>query len=261
MDGIKEQIAAIDAKLELLLSKGSDPHTLLYQAAHYLLLAPGKRIRPLLTLAVAEMVGGSREEALTAGSAIEMIHTYSLIHDDLPCMDDDDMRRGKPSMHKAYDEATAVLVGDFLLTYAFEVLADQMQLEEKERVRLISTLARASGGRGMVGGQILDISTTKNDIDYVHSLKTAALFQASFAFGAIIASLSPSLTEEIAALGHDFGLLFQLIDDLIDGDHPEGREKAMAKMEEKRSAFLTKVKVLPYNYEPLLLLLKTISPF
>lgn len=239
----------INAKLEFLLAKGTNPDGLLYEAAHYLLLAPGKRIRPLLTCAIAEMLQGNREAALTAGCAIEIIHTYSLIHDDLPCMDDDDMRRGKPSMHKAYDEATAILVGDFLLTYAFEVLVSHVDVGDHQKVQLVATLAQASGGKGMVMGQLLDLQAI--DTTLIHSLKTAALFKAAFAFGAILSDVNATLLHQIKELGHEFGLLFQLVDDIHDQDHPEGHQKAIEKTKKKKVYLLEQLRSLPYNSAPI----------
>lgn len=225
-----QRINEIDERLTELLAQGTEKGSLLHEAGHYLLLAPGKRIRPLIVLAITEMWGGEKKEALTAAAALEMVHTYSLIHDDLPCMDDDDMRRGKPTLHRVYGEATAILVGDFLLTYAFEVLAHHMILSSMQKIALITTLAKAAGGKGMVAGQILDIQASAAT-ELLHELKTAALFQAAFCFGAIIALQPQAQIQKMGEWGRQFGLLFQLKDDLEDGDHPEGKEAAEKKAE------------------------------
>ncbi len=208
----------IDAELDRLLPD----KTPLERAARYSLLAPGKRLRPKLVLMTAEMLGTSIEKALQPACALEMIHAYSLIHDDLPCMDDDDFRRGQPTLHKAYDEATAVLVGDFLLTYAFEVLADSPNLSAEQKIELIRVLSQAAGGNGMIGGQLLDIQH-KGSVEEMHEKKTAALFHAALRFGEIIAGVED---ENLGAFGTQFGLLFQAVDDLLDEDHPLGQDEA-----------------------------------
>ena len=182
------------------------PDTLTYKAARYALLSGGKRLRPRLVLMTAEALGASIEEALAPAVALEMIHTYSLIHDDLPCMDDDDFRRGKPTVHRAFDEATAVLAGDLLLTHAFQMIAD--------RPDFVRILAEASGGEGMIGGQLLDIWQS-DDIEKLHRLKTAALFRAALHFGALLGKVDP---KPFMQFGETFGLLFQALDDVDDED-------------------------------------------
>lgn len=187
----------------------------LFEAAHYS-LEGGKRLRPLLTLAIVEAYDQPIENALRPACALEMIHTYSLIHDDLPCMDDDDFRRGKPSLHRAYPESHAVLTGDFLLTYAFEVLASAPHLTDSQRTHLIATLARQSGSQGMIGGQILDIEGKTTDFMQLHAKKTGALITAACEFGGIIAGqtdLTPFQT-----IGQSLGLAYQIVDDILDND-------------------------------------------
>ncbi|MCH9610267.1 MAG: hypothetical protein S4CHLAM81_13220 [Chlamydiales bacterium] len=192
------------------------PDSPTYEAARYALLSGGKRVRPKLVLLTAELLGGDVDRAYAPAVALEMVHTYSLIHDDLPCMDDDDYRRGKPSVHCAFDEATAVLAGDLLLTHAFGKL--------KEEPQLVPILAEASGGEGMVGGQLLDIQHCE-DLDRLHGMKTAALFRCALHFGAVIARVDPAPYIEFGQL---FGLLFQAADDLQDDDPLASQKRATA---------------------------------
>lgn len=192
----------------------------------YPLFGGGKRIRPLLTIAAFEAVCDCElEMALPAAAAVELIHTYSLVHDDLPCMDDDDERRGRPTVHKAYDEGTAVLVGDALLTEAFSVLA-RAACPAGVRVALIRELADASGHRGMVGGQAADIAlgasiTNEATLARVHQLKTGALIRAAVRMGALAGRASPSKLDQLTLYGEHLGLAFQLADDVLDADEAE----------------------------------------
>jgi len=206
---MKEHIDRI--LLELIPQTGE----ILFEAAHYS-LEGGKRLRPMLTLAIVEAFNHPIEHALRPACSLEMIHTYSLIHDDLPCMDDDDFRRGKPSLHRAYPESHAVLTGDFLLTYAFEVLANAPHLTDHQKHRLIARLAHQSGSQGMIGGQILDIEGTTTDFLQMHAKKTGALITAACEFGGIIAGqtdLTPFQT-----IGQHLGLAYQIVDDILDND-------------------------------------------
>ncbi len=205
----------VDQTLEKLLPSQNGP---LFEAARYS-LEEGKRLRPLLTLATVQTFEKSIEGALQPSCALEMIHTYSLIHDDLPCMDDDDFRRGRPSLHKAYPESHAILTGDFLLTYAFEVLANAPSLSAKQKNQLIATLALRSGSNGMIGGQVLDIEnqqTTPKQLLNTHMKKTGALITAALEFGGIIAGQSD--LSHLQAIGEALGLAYQLVDDILDGD-------------------------------------------
>jgi len=242
-------IDTIDRELLRLLDLTAAKNSLINDAAKHILLAPGKRIRPLLTLLTAEMLGGSKEPALTAGCALEMMHTYSLIHDDLPCMDDDDLRRGLPTLHRLYDEATAILVGDFLLTYSFEVLSDHTRCSEVQRAALVTVLARAGGASGLVGGQLLDLDSKKRKVDVtlMHCYKTASLFKAALTMGAIVANAPKALIESLATLGQEIGLLFQLVDDIDDQDHPDGEEKAHLLANEKMQSIKLMLKALEYD--------------
>ncbi len=197
--------------------------TPLMQAASYSAANGGKRIRPVLVYTAALAVDPQLSDASlgSAVCAIELIHTYSLIHDDLPAMDDDDLRRGKPSLHKAYDEATAILVGDGLQARAFELLADAPGLSPEQKVRMIKVLAAASGPRGMVGGQFIDIQATNSDmtlaqLQAMHSLKTGALIRAALALGGIAAGATDAQLSALDDYGTHIGLAFQVVDDILD---------------------------------------------
>ena len=195
------------------------------ESMRYSLFVGGKRIRPILCLAGAEAVddsAGAARRALPVACALECIHTYSLIHDDLPAMDDDDLRRGQPTVHKAYDEATAILAGDGLLTLAFSILADEATpLSGDRRAALVYALAQAAGIGGMVGGQALDIAAETSPPDEagiitLQAMKTGALIRVSCEAGAIVAGASPADRERLAEFGSAVGLAFQLADDLLD---------------------------------------------
>jgi geranylgeranyl pyrophosphate synthase len=217
----QEQRLQIDDHLKKLLTIPLAP-PLLAQAAGYSLFTPGnKRLRPLLLLATIDALDGDTHLGLTAACCLEMIHTYSLIHDDLPCMDDDDFRRGKPSLHKAFNESTAVLAGDFLLTYAFEMLAQDENLSFEQRIELIQVLSKASGATGLIGGQVLDLQAegatlSIEELQKIHRLKTGALLTAAMEMGAIVASASPIDRKILSAFGETIGLAFQVVDDLLD---------------------------------------------
>lgn len=196
-----------------------------YEAMRYSLEAGGKRIRPILTLAVCEMLGGCVEDALIFGTAIECIHTYSLIHDDLPCMDNDDLRRGMPTCHKKFGEATALLAGDGLLTYAFERMSDfesYKEVSHTNALRIISEAARCAGCGGMIGGQTVDLAcegrkdTDMETLAYMHRLKTGALIHLAAKAGAYTAGASLRDTERIVDYADKLGLAFQIKDDILD---------------------------------------------
>ncbi len=218
---IEEDLNAVNASLDKLVKEIAEPHNTLYQAARYSLLAPGKRIRPLLAIASGKMLGATLDALLMPSAALEMIHAYSLIHDDLPAMDNDDFRRGKPSLHKAFGEANAILAGDYLLTYAFEIIAGAPHLEPSQRLKLITTLAKASGGDGMIGGQVMDLSKTPLNLDEVNAKKTGALITASIQFGGIVANVSQDTYSTLTLLGQKIGLLFQVCDDILDEERAD----------------------------------------
>lgn len=220
-DYLKKTALLIDNHLDSLIQKTPCPHENLFSAARYSLMSGGKRLRPILLIATAEAFGCEAAKTLSAASALEMVHTYSMIHDDLPCMDDDDFRRGRPSLHRAFPEAHAVLTGDFLLTYAFEVIATDPLLTNEQKIKLIALLAKNSGGEGMVAGQILDIEAEGKDIDHetlqmIHRYKTGALLTASVEMGGIISMNSEETLFALRAYGNDVGLAFQIIDDILD---------------------------------------------
>lgn len=210
----------IDQKLDCYSTFDSDCPEKLSAAIRYSLLAPGKRIRPLLVLTANQVCGGNIESALAAACAVEMIHTYSLIHDDLPAMDDDDMRRGRPSCHVQFDEATAILAGDALIPLAFEVIIKHTQPVEIAS-RCVATLAHAAGGSQLVGGQVDDLACefTSPDVEIlekIHRRKTGALLAVSLEMGGIIAGASPENLDRLLNFGKHLGLAFQIVDDLLD---------------------------------------------
>lgn len=215
---------------------GADPGRLV-AAMRYSLLAPGKRLRPLLALAAAEAVEGPRDEAvLTAACAVELVHCYSLIHDDLPAMDDDDVRRGRPSNHKVYGQATAILAGDALLTLAFEWLADAGVSSGRPEAFAwaAAALARGAGAGGMVRGQARDLGEPApdrfEDLERLHADKTAALFSAAAEVGAAAGGAAAADRQALSAFGRAYGLAFQHLDDRDDGDHPAHEATARARI-------------------------------
>lgn len=217
---LKEKQEIIEQGLERYLPPETPSFPQIHSAMRYSIFAGGKRLRPILALLACEVCGGTEEEVLAAACSLEMIHTYSLIHDDLPAMDDDDFRRGKPSNHKQFGEAMAILAGDALLTLAFQVISKETP--NKERVSaLVQELAEASGSQGMVGGQVLDMlaegqSYDQNHLEQIHLAKTAALITAATRMGAIAAGASPEETEQLGRYGKHLGLAFQIKDDILD---------------------------------------------
>lgn len=210
----------VNAALEKRLADLGTAPARLGEAMRYAVLGGGKRVRPILAVAAYEAVGGRGDEILPVAGALELIHGYSLVHDDLPAMDDDDLRRGRPTCHVAFDEATAVLVGDGLQALAFAWLADA-PLEAETRVRLVAELAAAAGPAGMVGGQQADIEAAGgprdlNHLKYVHAHKTGALLTASVRMGAIAGGASDDRLAALTAFGERIGLAFQVTDDILD---------------------------------------------
>jgi farnesyl diphosphate synthase len=233
----------VDHLFDQLLAVPDDARAPLYQAMRHAAIGGGKRMRPLLTIAASRLFNVDPAAALRVGCAVEAIHVYSLVHDDLPCMDDDDMRRGKPTVHKAFDEAIAVLAGDSLHEIAFELLVDpETHADPFVRVELIEGLARASGPSGMAGGQMMDIAAETSDFDLtavtrLQALKTGALIAFSVEAGAILGRLPAEGRGPLRGYARDVGLAFQIADDLLDveGDE-ELAGKALKKDEAKGKA-------------------------
>ncbi|HLY47456.1 MAG TPA: farnesyl diphosphate synthase [Stellaceae bacterium] len=215
-------VAQTDALIERLLAVPPDLEARVYEAMRYSALAPGKRLRPLLVLAGARLFRVARSSALQVAASIEMVHAYSLIHDDLPAMDDSDLRRGRPTCHKRFDEATAVLAGDGLLTMAFEVLAHpDTHGDPGVRCELVAALASAAGAAGMVGGQMIDLIAETQTLDIgaitrLQRMKTGALIAFSCEAGAILAKATGEARTALHGYAHNLGLAFQIADDLLD---------------------------------------------
>lgn len=224
-DYMRERTALVQAALERAVPASQGPASRLYEAMRYSLLAGGKRLRPVLALAACEAVGGAITDALSFACAIEMIHTYSLIHDDLPCMDDDDLRRGRPTNHVVYGDAIATLAGDGLLTDAFKILASSElprgSAPASVIVQTIAELASAAGSDGMVGGQVIDLlgenrALTVDELEYMHRKKTGALFCAAVSCGARLGGADEAQLVAMRDYALALGLAFQVADDLLD---------------------------------------------
>jgi len=248
-DGLKRVQAEIDSVFDAFLPVPSDTRARLVEAMRYAAIGGGKRVRPLLLVTTAELFGVDRTSALRAGAAVEAIHCYSLIHDDLPCMDDDDLRHGKPTLHHEFDEATAVLAGDALHALAFEILADHGTSSDPfVRSELIATLGTASGMNGMAGGQMMDMVADEEGVTYdlqaitrLQQLKTGALLSCSVEMGAVMGKVPVEGRNHLRAYSRDIGLAFQIADDLLDvtGD-PQKAGKALRKDEgQGKQTFVT----------------------
>lgn len=195
------------------------PYGKLQEAMRYSLMAGGKRVRPVMTLAFCDLMGGEWRRAIPFGCALELVHTYSLIHDDLPSMDDDDLRRGKPTCHKVYGEAMAVLAGDALQAEAFRIIATAPGVDDRQRAEAVTVLARACGADGMVAGQTLDIwglGRNRSELELLHSLKTGAMIQGAAELGCIAAGADSRQRERAAEYAQHIGLAFQVRDDILD---------------------------------------------
>jgi len=218
---VSEKADLANGRIEAILGQWNGIPARLAEAIKYVLAAPGKRVRAAIVLWCCELVGGKcNDDALNAAAAIEMIHTYSLVHDDLPAMDDDDFRRGRASCHKAFDEATAILAGDSLLTMAFEVLAEDISTSQKA-VEMAKVLAQAAGPAGMIAGQMDDIiaensKPNADKLSLIHINKTAKMFQASARLGAIAGSADEEQKKCLSQFGLNLGLAFQVADDILD---------------------------------------------
>jgi geranylgeranyl diphosphate synthase type II len=222
LEYLKETKQEFDRCLDLLLPPESEPPSTIHRAMRYSIFAGGKRVRPILTLAAGESVGGTREVLLPLGSAIEMIHTYSLIHDDLPALDNDDLRRGLPTCHKMFGEAMAILTGDALMTRCYQVLSEIPGLSCSARLDVLREISYATGTvEGMIGGQVADLESEGKPIDpegldYIHRSKTGALLTASVRCGALAADADEGQLESLTNFGRKIGLAFQIVDDILD---------------------------------------------
>jgi geranylgeranyl diphosphate synthase type II len=218
---LTEKVQIVNETLHRLLAEQRDVPEDLHRAMDYTLSGPGKRIRSALVLWCCELIAGrDNANARIASAAVEMVHTYSLVHDDLPAMDDDDLRRGRPTCHKAFDEATAILTGDGLLTLAFEILADGIDAPALA-VRLVGELARAAGPAGMIAGQVADLKAENTVgsvpvLEYIHTNKTAKMFRCAARMGALCGGASPEQLESLGQYGLKIGLGFQIADDILD---------------------------------------------
>ena len=219
---LKEYIEKVDGALNDALAVPENRQKKVYEAMRYSVMAGGKRLRPVLALAACEMVGGRADDAMPFALALECIHTYSLIHDDLPCMDNDDLRRGKPTCHKVFGEANALLAGDGLLTLAFEIMSGGIsEVSAERRLKIINTVAQCAGCDGMVGGQTVDLEyegkkTDEETLGYIHKRKTSALIRAALAAGAIAGGADDARLGKICAFADGLGLAFQIRDDILD---------------------------------------------
>ena len=227
---LEQQKALIDKTLDNILNQADTTPSQIHEAMRYSVFAGGKRLRPILFIAACDAVGGNSEEILPVACALELIHTYSLIHDDLPAMDDDNLRRGKPTNHIVFGEAVAILAGDGLLTYAFEIMF-QLGLKSKNTEKLFQAgleIARGAGTRGMIGGQVIDILSENQKIDektllYIHNHKTGSLITGAIKAGAILGEGSIKQIECLTKYGDNIGLAFQITDDLLDVQGDEGK--------------------------------------
>ncbi len=218
---LADRAALVDAAMSAYLPAARKRPATIHEAMRYAVFAGGKRLRPALCLAAAEACGGLTADALAPACAVELMHTYSLVHDDLPAMDDDDLRRGRPTCHKVYGEGMAVLCGDALLTEAFAVLCRAPVTKRYSTRDYIAELAETGGSRNLIGGQVMDLEgegkkLNKRDLVRIHESKTAALLTTSLRLGAMTANAAPAKLEALTDFGHNLGLAFQVIDDILD---------------------------------------------
>lgn len=214
----------IDSCLQKYLTPSDAYPPIVHEAMHYAIFNGGKRLRPIMVLEGATLAGGNQESTVPVACALEMIHSYSLVHDDLPAMDDDDLRRGKPTCHIVFGEANAILTGDALLTGAFVVMTESDRMpgvKPDNLIRVIREIAEAAGSQGMIGGQVIDLQSEGQDIDYetlktLHSLKTGKLFQAALRSGGILNDMNEQGLQSIDEYARNFGLAFQITDDILD---------------------------------------------
>ncbi|MBY2230117.1 polyprenyl synthetase family protein [Clostridioides difficile] len=258
---LKEKASFVEKVLKEYMPKEEGYQKTVIEAMNYSLSAGGKRLRPILTLEACKIVGGNEDEAIPFAIAIEMIHTYSLIHDDLPALDNDDLRRGRPTNHKVYGEAMGILAGDALLNYAFEVmLAGSINKENPEKyLKAINEIAKGAGIYGMIGGQVVDVESENKQIekaklDYIHMNKTAAMMVGCMRAGATIGGANFEQMEEITKYAKNIGLSFQIVDDILDivGDEAKLGKKVGSDIENHKSTYpsllgLDKSKEIAHN--------------
>ena len=258
---LKEKASFVEKVLKEYMPKEEGYQKTVIEAMNYSLSAGGKRLRPILTLEACKIVGGNEDEAIPFAIAIEMIHTYSLIHDDLPALDNDDLRRGRPTNHKVYGEAMGILAGDALLNYAFEVmLAGSINKENPEKyLKAINEIAKGAGIYGMIGGQVVDVESEnkqieKEKLDYIHMNKTAAMMLGCMRAGATIGGANSEQMEEITKYAKNIGLSFQIVDDILDivGDEAKLGKKVGSDIENHKSTYpsllgLDKSKEIAHN--------------
>jgi geranylgeranyl diphosphate synthase, type II len=219
---LAEVKSAVDARLESLLPPESEPPATIHRAMRYSVFAGGKRVRPILIVAAGESLGGARDTLLHLGAAVEMMHTYSLIHDDLPALDNDDLRRGRPTCHKVFGDAIAILAGDALMTRCYQVLAELPGVSDAARLAILREIAFATGTiDAMIGGQVVDLESEGKTIgpealEYIHRSKTGALLTACTRAGALAAGADAARLEALTGFGRKIGLAFQVIDDILD---------------------------------------------
>jgi geranylgeranyl diphosphate synthase type II len=218
---LADRAAEVDAALDAFLPKAKEKPSSIHEAMRYTVFAGGKRLRPILCLAAAEACGGDPESAMPPACSVEIMHTYSLVHDDLPCMDDDDLRRGRPTCHKVYGEGMAVLTGDALLTEAFLIIAQTPATRRYPAAAYVAELALTGGSTRLIGGQVMDLEgegqkLTKAQLVKIHEAKTAALLTTSIRLGAMTANASEDKLEALTTFGRALGLAFQVIDDILD---------------------------------------------
>lgn len=245
---LSETTALTEKKLAEYMTVGDVAQKRVFDAMRYSLLAGGKRLRPIIMLYACEMCGGDPRAILPFACAMEMIHTYSLIHDDLPSMDNDDLRRGMPTNHIKFDEATAILAGDALLNMAFEITSsfEDENIKDKDVLKAISVLARSSGAMGMIGGQMIDIESenktlTIEELKYLHSLKTGAIIRASGVCGAILAGADEEKIKAVDKFCFNLGIAFQIQDDILDivGDEKELGKKTGSDEQNNKNTYVT----------------------
>jgi farnesyl diphosphate synthase len=246
-DALSETVSLIQTEIDNFIPLTGNPEDRLYEAMRHAALGGGKRLRPFLCISAANMFGVDPARSRRVAAAIEMVHCYSLVHDDLPAMDDSDLRRGKPTVHKQFDEATAILAGDALLTYAFEIIANNATHDDPNvRAQLVLGLARAVGGNGMVGGQMMDMLAQNTEFDIgqttrLQRMKTGELIAFSCEAGAILGKATEQQRLSLRKYAHDLGLAFQMIDDVLDVEStPEEMGKPVRKDHAaKKATFVT----------------------